>query len=50
MFLPEIVGQLGIGHQVEPHQLHGSSFRTAFTNSIDRNVKLRREPVNPRCG
>ena len=26
MLFPEIVGQLGVWHQVEPHQLHGSSF------------------------
>src|SRR5437763_10591884 len=26
VLLPEIVGKLGVGHQMEPHQLHGSSF------------------------
>src|SRR5690242_7311947 len=30
MLLTKVVGQLGIGHQMKPHQLHGSSFGTPF--------------------
>src|SRR5213080_4404016 len=33
VLLPEVVGELGVGHQMEPHLLHGSSFRTAFRKS-----------------
>src|SRR5712691_9980228 len=44
VLLPEIVGQLGIGHQMEPQQLHGSSFRTAFRKlspQPDRTARTR---------
>src|SRR5271155_2962825 len=46
VLLPEIVGQLGIGHQMEPHQLHGSSLGTPFRKMDRRSLTAPRGPVN----
>jgi hypothetical protein len=46
MLLTKIVGQLGIGHQMEPHQLHGSSLRTPFRKFDRRSLTARRGHVN----
>jgi hypothetical protein len=40
MLLAKIVGQFGVGHQVKPHQLHGSG------SSILRSSILHRDKVN----
>ena len=46
MLLPKIVGQFGIGHQMEPHQLHGCSFGTAFRKIDRRSLTAQRGRVN----
>jgi hypothetical protein len=46
VLVPEIVGQLGIGHQVKPHQLHGSFSATKAMISA-RRLTVRRVRVNP---
>src|SRR5438270_13311246 len=38
VLLPEIVGQLGVGHQMEPQQFHGLSFRTPFSKCYRRSM------------
>src|SRR5260370_22876202 len=53
VFLSEIVGQLGIGHQMKPQQLHGWSFRTAFRKikspQPDRTARTR-QPATRAAG
>src|SRR5213596_3044602 len=49
MLLTEIVGKLRVRHQMEPHQLHGASFRMAFGKLSRKNVIPARARVNGRC-
>src|SRR5580700_448652 len=57
MLLAEIVGQLGVGHQVEPHQLHGmllpiaaaAAPRTALSRAVSQAETRPNARISANC-